>query len=126
MSTKELIESAVEHLQTTASVKKVYGEPVVVDGKTVIPVAKVALGFGGGAGHRKSESATGTEPGADEGGEGAGGGVRATPIGVVEITGQETKFIPFAQTRKLAMVALISSGIGVGLGWLLRRRPGHN
>jgi len=122
MSTKELIESAVEHLQTTASVKKVYGEPVVVDGKTVIPVAKVALGFGGGAGHRKSESATG----ADEAGEGTGGGVRATPIGVVEISGQETKFIPFGQTKKLAMVALVSSGIGLGLGWLLRRRPGRN
>ena len=58
--------------------------------------------------------------------EGAGGGVIAKPIGVVEINGQETKFIPFAQTKKLTIVALISSGIGLGLGWLLHRKPGHN
>ncbi len=38
MSTKELIDSAVEHLRTSASVKTVYGEPVVVDGKTIIPM----------------------------------------------------------------------------------------
>lgn len=126
MSTKQLIESAVEHLQTTASVKKVYGEPVVVDGKTVIPVAKVALGFGGGAGHRKSEGASGPERAADEAGEGAGGGVRATPIGVVEISGQDTRFIPFGQTKKLTISALVGSGIGLGLGWLLHRRVGKH
>jgi uncharacterized spore protein YtfJ len=126
MSTKQLIDSAMEHLQTTASVKTVYGEPVVLDGKTVIPVARVALGFGGGTGHKKTDGAGGTESGADQAGEGAGGGVIAKPIGVVEINGQETRFIPFAQTKKLTIVALISSGIGLGLGWLLHRKPGHN
>jgi uncharacterized spore protein YtfJ len=124
MSTKELIDSAVEHLQTTASVKTVYGDPVMVDGKTIIPVARVALGFGGGTGHKKVDSAHGNEPAADEAGEGAGGGVSAKPIGVVEISGQETKFIPFAQTKKLAISALVGSGIGLGLGWMLHRAAG--
>jgi uncharacterized spore protein YtfJ len=123
MSTKELIDSALEHLQTAASVKKVYGDPVVIDGKTIIPVARVALGFGGGMGHKKMEGASGHETGAGEAGEGAGGGVIAKPIGVVEISGQETKFIPFGQTKKLTIVALISSGIGLGLGWLFHRNP---
>jgi uncharacterized spore protein YtfJ len=77
MSTKELIDSAVEHLHTSASVKTVYGEPVVIDGKTIIPVAKVAYGFGGGAGTRKKQVATteaGKEPAAAETREGAGVG----------------------------------------------------
>jgi uncharacterized spore protein YtfJ len=121
MSTKEMIDSAMEHLQTMASVKTAYGDPVVMDGKTIIPVARVALGFGGG--HKKIESAGDDATGADN--VGGPGGVIAKPIGVVEINGQETKFIPFAQTKKLAIMALIGSGIGFGLGWLLRRKPNH-
>ena len=101
MKTKELIDSAVRHLNTSASMKTVYGEPVVIDGKTVIPVAKV-------------EPCT-TEP----------GGGAARPIGVVEITGQETKFVSFGQTKKLSIVAAIGSGLGFVLGLLLRRRTKH-
>ena len=126
MRAKQLIDSAVEHLQATASVKTVYGDPVIVDGKTVIPVARVALGFGGGTGHKKIEGAGGSEAAANEPDEGAGGGVSAKPIGVVEITGQDTKFIPFGQTKKLAISALVGSGIGLGLGWMLHRGTGKH
>ncbi len=125
MSTKELIESAVDHLRTSASVKTVYGEPVVVDGKTIIPVAKVAYGFGGGTGTKKAPGPAaeeGKEPAGGASGEGAGGGVAAKPVGVVEITGEETKFVPFSQTKKLAIVAAIASGLALGLGLLLGRR----
>ena len=117
MTTKELIDSAVEHLKASASVKTVYGDPLVVDGKTVIPVAKVAYGFGGG---------TGKGPGDKGEGEGAGGGVAAKPVGVVEIDKGETKFVPIASpVRKVAVAALIASGIGLGLGYFLGHRS-HN
>lgn len=109
MRTKELIDSAVDHLRASAGVKTVYGEPVVVDGKTIIPVAKVA-------------SRQGKEAIATEAGEGAGGGVAAKPVGVVEISGQETKFVPFGQGKRLAWTAVIGSGVGLVLGLLLGRR----
>ena len=113
MNTKELIDSAVEHLKASASVKTVYGDPLVVDGKTVIPVAKVAYGFGGG---------TGKGPGDKGEGEGAGGGVAAKPVGVVEIDKGETKFVPIAPARQMAVTALIASGIGLGLGYFFGHR----
>ncbi len=123
MSTRELIDSAVQHLRTSASVKTVYGEPVVIDGKTIIPVAKVAYGFGGGTGSKHIPAAEpGKEPAAAEAGEGAGGGVSAKPMGVVEISGQETKWVPFGQTKKLAMAAVIGSGLGLMLGLLVGGR----
>ena len=127
MSTKELIDSAVQHLRTSASVKTVYGDPVVSDGKTIIPVARVAYGFGGGTGTKKSAAtAGGKEPAADAVGEGGGGGMTAKPVGVVEISGQETRFIQFGQTKKVAIAALIGSGIGLGLGLLFGRKAGKN
>lgn len=98
MKTRELIDSAVRHFRTRASMKNVYGEPIVVDGKTVIPVAKV-------------ESGT-TET----------GGGPAEPIGIVEITDQETKFVRFGQTKKLSIAATIGSGLGFVLGLLFGRR----
>ncbi len=124
MSTKQLIDSAVDYLRTSASVKTVYGEPVVVDGKTIIPVAKVAYGFGSGVGPKRRAPAAdeGKEPIATEAGEGAGGGVAAKPVGVVEISGQETKFVPFGQNKRLAWAAAIGSGLGLVLGLLLGRR----
>ena len=108
MTTKELIDSAVEHLKASASVKTVYGDPVVVDGKTVIPVAKVAYGFGGGKGKGPAEKGEG---------EGAGGGMAAKPVGVVEIDKGHTTFVPIAPNRKIAVAALIAAGLGVGLGY---------
>lgn len=126
MSTKELIDAAVEHLHLGASVKAVYGDPVQIDGKTVIPVAKVAYGFGGGTGTKRARAdkaeKDGQEPAATEAGEGAGGGVAAKPVGVVEISGTETKFVPFGQTRRLAWAVAIGSGIGFLLGALIGRR----
>lgn len=123
MSTKNLIDSAVEHLHTSASVKTVYGEPVVRDGKTIIPVARVAYGFGSGTGQKTAPTdGDGKTPLAKQGGEGAGGGVTAKPIGVVEISGKETKFVSFDQTKKLGVAAAIGSGLGLLFGFFLGRR----
>lgn len=113
MTTKELIDSAVEHLKASASVKTVYGDPVVIDGKTVIPVAKVAYGFGGGKGKGPAEKGEG---------EGMGGGVAAKPVGVVEIDHGHTTFVPIAPTRKAAVAAMIASGIGLGIGYFFGHR----
>jgi uncharacterized spore protein YtfJ len=124
MSAKNLIEGAVEHMQTSASVKTVYGTPITADGKTVIPVAKVAYGFGAGSGsgpHTKKKG-NGKQPEGTGEGEGAGGGVAAKPVGVVEISEAGTKFVQFGATKKLAFTALIGAGIGGLVGWIFGRR----
>lgn len=73
-----LLERLAEKLGGRASVTAVYGEPVTAEGVTVVPVAKVAYGFGGGTGR--------TVEGAKAGdGGGGGGGVEAKPIGYIEI-----------------------------------------
>ena len=44
MSATRLIEGALDKVRATAGVKTVYGEPIKVDGKTIIPIAKVTSG----------------------------------------------------------------------------------
>lgn len=60
-------------IMTSSGIKSVYGEPVVVDGTTVVPVAAVQFGFG--AGSAGESAAEGDAPG------GAGGGGVAIPFG---------------------------------------------
>jgi uncharacterized spore protein YtfJ len=107
------MESMFEPLTRSASVKSVYGEAISANGKTIIPVARVAYGFGGGRGRKADES----NP---KEGEGGGGGVYAVPVGVLEVSETETRFIPLSDKRRLAGAALI--GFCLGAWWARRRR----
>ena len=116
MNRGEKLEAFVDRMKQHANVDTVYGEPIEREGKTVVPVAKM-YGFGGGYG---SEGNRGQgENGKDDGGEGVGmgGGVNASPAGVVEITDDETRLIKFTNMKKIALVA----GFFLVLGYLLGR-----
>ncbi|HEY5224779.1 MAG TPA: spore germination protein GerW family protein [Microbacteriaceae bacterium] len=54
-----------------AGVRSVYGDPVELDGVTIVPVALVAFGFGGGSDSGDEETAA----------SGGGGGGYSVPIG---------------------------------------------
>ena len=99
MSEQTFVERIAALIQTSASARQVFGEPVERDGATIIPVARVQWGFGGGGlGH-----------GAVERG-GGGGGVRTTAIGYIEIRNGTSVFRPIFDTTELA--ALILAGLG--------------
>jgi uncharacterized spore protein YtfJ len=113
----EFIQSLIERLQGRAGAASVYGEPIVVEGKTLIPCAKLAFGFGGGSGADRARSGGPDAVGRE--GSGGGGGVAAKPIGVLEVTGAGTRFIPFEDTRRLvgAVLAGVLVGILIGRRW---------
>jgi uncharacterized spore protein YtfJ len=112
-------------LERSLSIRHVYGEPVQHGDTTVIPVAKVAYGFGAGGGQgrrpsKKGADATGTpapDTASGEGG-GGGGGVRMTPVGALEVGPHGTRFVQFQP-----LVPLLGAGAaGLVVGWLLGRR----
>ena len=76
--TARLLEGLAERLGGRASISAVFGEPVTREGVTVIPVAKVGFGFGGGTTRWTGRDRTG------EGG-GGGGGSEARPLGFIEL-----------------------------------------
>jgi uncharacterized spore protein YtfJ len=108
----EILGKMADSFGSTANVKSVFGEPIHAEGKTIVPVAKVAYGFGGGGGANRDD-ANGPHGG------GGGGGMRAFPAGVLEITQTETRFIPYFDLRML--VGVFAAGALLGR-LLLRRR----
>lgn len=112
MSIQHYLQLIFEHLQSSASVKTVYGEPMTVEGKTIIPVAKVAYGLGAGAGPAKKSS----DQIEDKEVGGGGGGISCRPVGIIEITKEETRFIPIDDRRKLAGALIIGLILGLWLG----------
>jgi hypothetical protein len=53
------VERVAERMGLHASAKAVYAEPVERDGVTIIPVAKVRWGFGGGSGSKSGKRGKG-------------------------------------------------------------------
>jgi uncharacterized spore protein YtfJ len=115
-----------ELLERSLSIRHVYGEPVHHGDTTVIPVAKVAYGFGAGGGRRPGripesgphERPTDKDAGAEAQGAGGGGGVRMTPVGALEIGPQGTRFVHFHPLTPW----LGAGALGLVVGWLLARR----
>jgi uncharacterized spore protein YtfJ len=112
MSTLAVLQSLKESILGQASVKAIYGEPIAAQGKTVIPIAKIMYGYGAGAG----TGGVGDSSARGEGG-GGGGAVRAIPVGVIEISDQQTRFVPITDRKKLAGAVLAGIGLGMWLGW---------
>ncbi len=118
MRPEALMESLGEQLTTTGGAHAAFGEPVTQGGRTVIPVARVACLFGGGAGGM--EAATeGRSP--ERSGGGGGGAIAAWPIGAIEVSAEGTRFIPVTDPRR----SLAAVGIGLAIGWFLGRRAGQ-
>jgi uncharacterized spore protein YtfJ len=110
MGVPEILKTIGERFQSSATVKNVYGDPIYLGDRTVIPVARIAYGFGGGGGGGVGEQASqGT-------GGGGGGHMSAVPAGALEITSAGTQFIPFLDWRRLGSIVAISFALGFLIG----------
>ena len=113
-----MLHGLAERVSSSASAKVVYGDPVVVGDRTVIPAAQVRYGFGGGGGRRKGDEAAGRE---GSGSGGGGGGAFARPVGAIEITPRGTRFIRFDDSRILP--AAVLGGFLLGFAIASLRAP---
>ncbi|MBE0479920.1 MAG: sporulation protein YtfJ [Dehalococcoidia bacterium] len=73
---EELIKSALGEIERVLSTKTVVGEPMPVDGNTIIPLISIGFGFGAGSSGTKKEKG-------EEGGSGAGGGGGIRPVAII-------------------------------------------
>lgn len=108
MELSDLWESMVEGFESTGRARSVYGEPVERENKTIVPVARVRYGFGGGnAGNVQAR--------------GLGGGITVSPVGVLEITPEATRYVPLNRWRRRIAAGVVGLSLGLAVGWLLLR-----
>ena len=84
-----IVETLANRVGIRAGAHAAFGEPVECDGVTIVPVAKVRFGFGGGSGRGIEEGAESGEIGE---GSGGGGGAFTSPLGFIEIKDGRTEF----------------------------------
>jgi len=101
---------AFDAMRNEANVNACFGEPVEVDGRTVIPVAKIGYGFGIGTGTGRSGSPERAAPDVDSEAVPAagGGGATTSPIGYIEVRDGQTRVEPVIDQQKLAIVSMLA------------------
>lgn len=109
----DLLKEVSENIEKTANVKTVFGDPIRFEHRTIIPVATVSVTGGGGGGFGEEGKAKGKHPH----GIGGGGGlhVESKPVGYIEITDNEAKFVPTPDVTKMALRGILNGIIAVGM-----------
>jgi uncharacterized spore protein YtfJ len=108
-----IIDRLGERIGFRATVRTVFGEPVARGDVTIIPVARVRWGYGGGAGTGplRSDSTNGEAMGS---GSGAGGGVMTDPMGYVEVHQDAAAYVPLSSPY-LNPLVILATGISISL-----------
>ena len=94
---ESLMDSTLKNIKNMVDVNTIIGEPIKAGEVTIIPVSRVAFGFGSGG------SSFGAKPqkGDENFGGGAGGGVSISPVAFLVVSGGSVKMINVDQTSPL-------------------------
>ncbi len=102
---ENLFSKAIGEIERILSTKTVVGDPITVEGHTLIPIVSIGFGFGVGAGE-------GTDPkrGAGSGGgTGGGGGVKPVAVIVVSKDGVRVESLKPGMTSLVEKVAEVAA-----------------
>jgi uncharacterized spore protein YtfJ len=124
----------IDKLKDFYTVERVFGEPIEVQGKTIVPVAQFSGGGGGGGGEGENQSATAESqrspadaerPQGTGIGMGFGFGGGAKPVGFLVLDGEKTKWIPTVDAERVALklISVLMIGIRVA-GRTARKKAG--
>ncbi|VVB72933.1 Sporulation protein YtfJ (Spore_YtfJ) [uncultured archaeon] len=114
MPAEDAIKTAIDELLKSLSTSNIAGEPIELEDKFIIPIAKMGMGFGAG------ECRRGSEPEKSPGG-GAGGGVGVFPVAVVVVF----KGIPGPEGVKVIPLSLPAEPIANAAHAIMEKITGH-
>ena len=86
-----LVKTTLGEIEKMLSTKTVVGEPMTIEGTTIIPLISVGFGFGAGGGTGKGGEAKNQGEGT---GGGTGGGAGIKPVAVIIITEETVRVEP--------------------------------
>jgi len=94
---EKLFDKAVTEIERMLNTKTVVGEPITVEGNTLIPLINVGFGFGVGGGKGKEPN--------KGGGTGGGGGVKPVALVIINADGVRVEPIKSGTASVLEKVA---------------------
>lgn len=87
---ENLVKTTLGEIEKVLTTRTVVGEPITVEGATLIPLVSVGFGFGAGGGEAKGEA---KQKGEGAGG-GTGGGAWVRPIAVIIVDKEGVRIEP--------------------------------
>ena len=96
---ENLTKTTLEEIEKVLTTRTVVGEPITVEGATLIPLISVGFGFGAGGGSGKGEA---KQKGEGAGG-GTGGGAWVRPKAVIIIDKEGVRIEPIMGSMSYAM-----------------------
>jgi uncharacterized spore protein YtfJ len=87
---EKLVKTTLGEIEKVLDSKTVVGEPIVIEGTTLIPLMSVGFGFAAGGGSGKGE----TKETPEGGGSGSGGGAGVRPIAIIVIDKEGVRIEP--------------------------------
>ena len=109
------VRKTIEDAKDAITVRRVFGEPYVKNGVTLIPAARVQGGAGGGSGEGPDEQGRGG---------GAGFGLSAKPVGAYVIKGDEVSWRPAVDVNRVILGAQLVALVALLVARsIVRSRP---
>lgn len=125
MEVMEILNTIIDKLKKFGGVELSFGDPQKLGDLTLIPVAKIAYGFGGGSGPARKkkkkekvhtiddtseemiEATPEDKPKQEEIGMGGGGGMQTSPVGIFIFKGDKVRFYPVLSFKETAVTVAI-------------------
>lgn len=95
---ESVVKTTLEEIEKVLSTKTVVGEPITIEGNTLIPLISIGFGFGAGAGTGMGKKKEGEGKGA-----GTGGGAGVKPVAVIVINKEGVKIEPIMGSMATAI-----------------------
>jgi uncharacterized spore protein YtfJ len=102
------LQSIFDKFAEKRDVTLVYGDPIKLEHRTILPVAKVKYNLGAGSGYEDGDE---SENKKGSGGEGGGGQFLIKPVGVYDITDEKTTYKPIVPLEMIFIIPLIITGL---------------
>ena len=90
---KDLVRTSLDKVKELSDADTIIGDPIKLDGVTIIPVSKVSYGFAAGGSDLPSKSSS------ELFGGGTGGGVTIQPIAFIVVTNGDVKLLQINQDK---------------------------
>ena len=110
---ENLLKTTLSEVERILNTRSVVGEPITLEGNTIVPLVAIGFCFGGGGASGKEQKTASME--GYGGGSGGGGGVK--PVAVIIITKDGVRVEPVRKG-----VATVIEKVGDAVGRVMDRR----